>query len=133
MHRIPTIRARYALVRPGREIIVLGVSHTPAGEIRLHDRRWLGHAYIDKMANARARRSFRSGTPRGLIDSAKLGGFRRVRMTDADQLHESIPGRQMRSDGFRRQGISNHSLCALLQLALRSISQKGLHPMAAPY
>src|SRR5262245_32959373 len=36
--------------------------------IRLHDRRGLGHAYIDKMANAAARRSFRSGTPRGLID-----------------------------------------------------------------
>jgi len=73
--------------------------------IRLYDRRGLGHAYIDKMANARARRSFRSGTTRGLIDSAKLGGFRRVRMTDADQLHESIRGRQMRSDGCHRQGI----------------------------
>src|SRR5262249_41729769 len=103
------------------------------GNIRLHDRRGLGHAYIDKMANARTRRSLRSGTPRGLIDSAELGGFRRVRMTDADQLHESIRGRQMRSDGWGGRGLSTPGPFPLPQLPWRSIAQQSLPPMAAPY
>lgn len=96
----------------------------------LHHWRWLRHAEIDEVANARIARRFDCNFYRNKIDLVKLFRLSQTGARNADQMHEGIRAAHLFRIRIDSQGMAGHVRSAARQFRFRCFSHKYFHLMS---
>ena len=100
-------------------------------DVRVHDRRRVGHAHVDEVRDACSEGGACGCLNRDEIDAAELRGFRRARMRRADQVHQRRTGRDRRHERRFVERVPHHGYGARRQFRFASGPCQRVHGKAA--
>ena len=100
-------------------------------DVRVHDRRRVGHAHVDEVRDARSAGGACGCLNRDEIDAAELRGFRRARMRRADQVHQRRTGRDRRHERRFVERVPHDGYGARRQFRFGSRPCQRVHGKAA--